>query len=55
MPGIPQSFLLVAADIGLADLSEVNNQNEVVVPKVCRDLEAAIELMANVMSVPRRG
>ncbi len=48
------AILLVVGEVVLAELPDVNKRNEVVVPKVCRNLEAAIELMANALSISQR-
>jgi len=46
--------LLVAAELELDGLPDVNEQNQVVVPEDCRELESAIELTANCLAVAER-
>jgi len=54
-PREANSILLVTAETSLPVSPEVNDQNQVVVPsEICRELETAIELIANALSITQR-
>jgi hypothetical protein len=54
-PDEERSILVVTAETRLSELPSVNDDDQVVVPfETCRELEAAIELIANALSITQR-